>query len=555
MIVFVLTMSSFAYAATFYRFYHIQRDVVLIPGIVSVTLHQFSLIIIFAGATWGMFVAMIEQESSNIDGNLLRSYDAKGIMLSLTTCIVFLVEVPLSTMNLRYISRDIFQHEVRAVYQPTQILTTSLLITSLAWYLSNRQIIRSLNYLISTSLCFAKAIAAAIMLVDEHPRRLGNALQIQLLKQMGILFIASMVIRIPFLLIHPGKIQRLRGELRWITDLDRSHNDIKTREKRHSLFDSWAFVYIYSFVLLPSMSLMTIHSTFSSIFTSNLNIFEYIGSMCIAWAITIILAVNHLVHDSEIEAFRKIPILIFICGCIFVLLSPLDPTLSQGEYDAFSAGENAAYYARDATGVTQGIVMAAFLTIPLFVTRYWNTQTVGSARVSASSVAFSFLLSFGISWLITSHLQSVVGQSALQMILIMSVSLLVTFFGILTIALGYLIESDHFQVVLTYFRLFLFTLLITFVVPTIMTLWQPSTFPGNSWSICYCLICGFISASLSIVLRSRLDKSIYTRVVGNISVWVSWISVLQPIYLRHGLASISYLPYTDQYILGIHVSK
>jgi len=116
-------MSSFAYAATFYRFYHIQRNIDLIPGLISVTLHQLSLVIIMCGVAWGIIVAMIERESHRFGEYLIRIYDLKGIVLTGTTCFLTLIEVLLSTNNLGYLSRDVFQHEARPVYHPTLILT------------------------------------------------------------------------------------------------------------------------------------------------------------------------------------------------------------------------------------------------------------------------------------------------------------------------------------------------------------------------------------------------------------------------------------------------
>jgi hypothetical protein len=545
MILFILTTSSFAYAATFYRFYHIQRDIVLIPGVVSVTLHQFSLMIIFAGAAWGILVAMIGRESNRYDGeNILPSYDVKGFLFSLTTFIVLILEVPLATINLGYLSRDIFQHEARAVYYPVQILTTSVMIASLAWYLSHMQIIHPLNYLLSTSLSLAKAVAATIMLVDEPPRRLGDVLQVHLCKQIAILFVALLVIRIPFVLIRSGSIQRLRGKFQWITALDRSLHDHKTRDRRNSPFTSWGFLHAYIFVLLPSMSLILIHTLCSSIFIYTIRITAYIGATCMVWAVATIFATYHLVNDCDHESLRKIPVLVFICGCMFVLLSPLGPSRSQGEYNVLSTDEIGHYsIIQDDTDGTWGIIMVAILTAPLLATRERNTQTRLSHRRKVSPALFSLLLSFGLSWFVT--LQQTGDRSVLLKILAMSASILVTFFGAFTIALAFLIESDHFQDVLLYYRLFLFSLQIAFFIPPFLNILQPSSLLGNTWSSYYCAICLSFSLALSSVLKNRVDKSIYTRVMDNISVWVSWISVVIP---------ISHSPFTVQYFLGIPVS-
>jgi len=212
MILFILTTSSFAYALTFYRFYHIQRKITLIPGIISVTLHQFSLMIIFLGGAWGLFVAMIEREINSCGENLFRYFDAKGVLFSTITCILVLLEVPLSTLNIGYLSRGIFHQETRAIYHPMLIVTTSIMLIFLAYHAFQRRIIYSLNYLFATSLCIAKAITAATILVNKSSLSLGEDLQAHHLKKISALFVTFMVIRIPIALINASCLQRKRGK-------------------------------------------------------------------------------------------------------------------------------------------------------------------------------------------------------------------------------------------------------------------------------------------------------------------------------------------------------
>jgi len=529
-----------------YRYAGIDTKMEMVFGF-EVNLFQFGMLIVGISLLVFLVTGLAVRSNGGIGHGLLRQFDICGLFLFVYTFLessmeCILLKYPIPFQDLAGVEVHNHPEDNDYIYQPVVAYATSVSLCGLCFFLQYYKIISTQTALPSICLAIGKLIAVFIdihMQVDDSTEKTQTngapSLLFRFVVGAGLLF----TILAPRAFLSPFRVKFSRARQK----LPAGANRILVI---YGIF-LLPFILIFSapWILQPLVGILS--GKFGDYYITTVSMSETLGWACTLWGLALLSTINQLLPDEGGELWKKSSALTFLMGLLVALAAPTIPPWMQKDeanklklnpFASFSSQSPLERFSSHAGG--WGLLASALATL-LAITGPLDLKErheKGDRFLLLRTMVFSVLFGCGISWFVTLELMS--HEAFLPAFPTVMASMAMSFFGTVGGVLSYTLELKDFeeakQVLKVWIGAFPLFLLTAATAQFVGTTSHP--FGVGGWLSTYLSVCGLITLSLCLTLRSRNKKNSQTRGIANSSCvfsWLCWISIL---FGRYGVAGM-----------------
>lgn len=523
------------YVVALNRFHFIKIRIWIYPGTISLSLHQFSMLITILGCLGILVYALVVRPRGGILGSTMKKIDISGMMLIVYSVGLTIVEASMMYERIgavfggQYESDKVKDHDAK-VYNPTISLLTGILLIIVSLWLKRNKEIGSQNLVITTSICAGKVLTVILLLSNRTDQGSDpTEAHATFLRTSSISSLLLFTISAPYVYLNPNVDSRV------ISYKAPRHLQ---RRQRHRLDK---VIHCYLAILLPVMIGMSVPTVLKPLIQIIVNentenyygitilLSEIIGYSCFLWGLVTVTLLTHILPNGGADTWRKLGASSFFLGLFMLVVAPSTPVDREQDMPSVFAAVSSLGQSLTRSGrqggwglISSSSAILLALTGPLDL-KQKRMRRPADFHYLSKIMIFSIMFGCGISWFVIMQMVGSMPYEAL--IATGAASIVITFLSTTVTVIAFYWDEGNFDFVNRQLKrcFVVFPTLILIAGVSCARFDDIPVWEIGGWLSIPLFVCGIAFLSIAMTLRCRKVKSSSTCGTGNVCCIISWM--------------------------------